>query len=334
MFMYLKISLVLFLFFKSCERSSSSTASNVPMEYDILWESAGDINDRVYCLLNVGATLFAGTYHGLFVSTDSGQTWVISKDGITLTTIRAMVEKDGNIFLGGGILEGGVSVSRDGGKSWRDAKNGLPNTSVSSLAVSGQKLYAGTFGYGVFVSEDNGLNWRAANKGLPATIGDVTALAADGEQVFACINSDTGGVFMTNDNGSVWFNISRGLPPDHADFTSVVIRDNVLLVSADGDSGGVFVTTNYGDNWRRMSLKDRSVTCLVVSGPVMIAGGFGGVQSSTDNGDTWFVSDNGLYPQGLPDVNSIILLHDRIFAGLNFGGVYFLIPPKKMSYLK
>ncbi|MBL7994480.1 hypothetical protein JNM05_03835 [bacterium] len=334
MFMYIKISLVLLFFFKSCERSSSSSASNDAIEYDILWESAGGINDRVYCLLSFGTTLFAGTYYGLHVSTDHGQTWTISKDGLTLTTIRAMVEKDGKIFLGGGILEGGVAVSRDGGKSWRDAKSGLPNTSVSSLAVSGQRLYAGTFGYGVFISEDNGLNWRAANKGLPATIGDVTAIAADGEQVFACINSDTGGVFMTNNNGSVWFSISRGLPPDHADFTSVVIRDNVILVSADGDSGGVFVTTNYGDSWTRMNLNDRSVTCLAISGPVIIAGGFGGVQASTDNGATWFTADNGLYPQGLPDVNSIIQLPDRIFAGLNFGGVYFLIPPKKMSYLK
>lgn len=322
-----KIVLIILVLFKSCEKPANTSDSALPIEYEILWESAGDINHRVYCLLNVGSTLFAGTYNGLFMSQDSGQTWTITKDGLNITTIRAMVEKDGRIFAAGGILEGGISISLDSGKSWTDAKNGLPNTSVSSLAVSGRYLYAGTFAYGVFVSEDDGLHWSAVNKGLPATMGDVTALAADGEQVFACINSDTSCALMSNSNGSKWFNITNGLPPDHADFTSILIRDNNIFVSADGDSGGVFVSSNYGDTWKRSSLNDRSVSILAANGPVLFAGGFGGLQSSTDNGATWFAADNGLYPQGLPDVNAIIVLPGHVFAGLNFGGVYKLILP-------
>jgi photosystem II stability/assembly factor-like uncharacterized protein len=327
--MIFKISLVLLLF-KSCERSSSPTSSDTPIEYEILWEPAGEIGHRVYCLLNTGTVLFAGTYNGLFTSADSGRTWTNANNGLTIATIRAMAEKDGILFAAGGILEGGISVSHDTGKSWADTKTGLPNTSVSSLAVSGKNIYAGTFAYGVFVSEDNGKQWRPINKGLPSTFGDVTALAADGPMIVACINSDTSGVYMSMDQGANWRDINRGLPPDHADFTSLLIRKNDILVSADGDSGGVFAFPKDGGEWRRLSLNDRSISVLDESGAVLFAGGFGGLQASTDHGSTWFAADNGLYPQGLPDVNSIMIVTDRIYAGMNFGGVYMLTPPKTL----
>lgn len=330
--MVFKIGLSLLLFFKSCASSSSTTSSEIPIEYEILWEPAGEINHRVYCLLNSGAVLFAGTYNGLYRSLDSGRTWAITNSGLTITTVRAMVVKDGIIFAAGGILEGGVSGSHDVGKTWADSKSGLPNTSVSSLSVSGKNIYAGTFAYGIFTSEDNGKQWRPINKGLPSTFGDVTALAADGPMIIACINSDTGSVYLSMDRGSSWRNISRGLPPDHADFTSLLIRKNDILVSADGDSGGVFALPKGGDEWQRLSLNDRSISVLDESGAVLFAGGFGGLQASTNHGSTWFAADNGLYPQGLPDVNSIMITTDRIYAGMNFGGVYMLSIPQSISH--
>ena len=326
--MILKIALSVLLFFKSCERSTSSASSTIPIEYEILWEPAGEINDRVYCLLNAGTNFFAGTYHGLYMSADSGRTWTLTKNGLTITTIRALAEKDGNIFAAGGILEGGISISHDLGKTWTDAKKGLPNTSVSSLAVSGKNIYAGTFAYGIFVSDDNGKQWRAMNRGLPSTFGDVTALAADGNTIVACINSDTSSIYKSSDGGLNWHDISRGLPPDHADFTSILIRGHDFLISADGDSGGIFSLAKGEADWKRLNLNDRSVSVLAESGPVLFAGGFGGLQASTDHGSSWFAADNGLYPQGLPDVNAVMIFSDRILAGLNFGGVYTLIPPK------
>ena len=328
--MVFKIGLSLLLFFKSCSSSSSTTSSEIPIEYEILWEPAGEINHRVYCLLNSGEVLFAGTYNGLYRSLDSGRTWAITNSGLTITTVRAMVVKDGIIFAAGGILEGGISISQDLGKTWTDAKKGLPNTSVSSLAVSGKNIYAGTFAYGIFVSEDNGKQWRAINRGLPSTFGDVTALAADGNTIVACINSDTSSIYKSSDGGLNWHDISRGLPPDHADFTSILIRGHDFLISADGDSGGVFALTKGENDWKRLDLNDRSVSVLAESGPVLFAGGFGGLQASTDHGSSWFAADNGLYPQGLPDVNAVMIFSDRILAGLNFGGVYTLIPPKAL----
>lgn len=324
---FFKISLIIFILLKSCGQSSALRSSLSGMESDILWEPAGEINHRVYCLLNTGTTLFAGTYNGLYRSADSGRTWSAAREGLTIATIRAMISKDEYIFVAGGILEGGICVSRDDGKSWTDVSAGLPNTSVSSLAFFGRSLFAGTFAYGIYVSEDNGDHWRPVNKGLPAMGGDITALASDGARIIACINSDTSAVYRSND-GSEWFDISRGLPQDHADFTSVIVRDHTILLSADGDSGGVFRTDDNGTSWTRLDLNDRSVSTLAADGTILFAGGFGGLQASTDLGVNWFIADNGLYPQGLPDVNTVLILRDCIYAGLNFGGVYRLTLPQ------
>ncbi len=327
-----RMGIVLMFLFRSCGDSTKPGASGVPIEYEILWESAGDIATRVYCLMNDDEALWAGTYNGLYRSADSGRTWYSVHEGLNLSTWRAMVKKDGRIFAAGGILEGGVAVSADRGATWHDASNGLVNTSVSSLAVNGKYLFAGTFAYGVFVSEDNGANWRSVNRGLPATIGDVTALASEGSVVMALINSDTSGFFISEDFGSTWRNESDGLPPDHADFTSIVSTDMGLLLSADGDSGGVYLKPKGTNRWSRLPLSDRSVSVLAASGPVIFAGGFGGLMASTDHGRTWLAADNGLYPQGLPDVNTILRTRDELWAGLNFGGVYKLPIPQSISH--
>ena len=43
-------------------------------------------------------------------------------------------------------------LSNDNGSTWAAFNNGLTNTSVTSLAVSGTNLFAGTYGSGVFVN--------------------------------------------------------------------------------------------------------------------------------------------------------------------------------------
>jgi ligand-binding sensor domain-containing protein len=327
-----KIVLIFILLFKGCEKKVSSGAPTLPLEYEILWESAGDITTRVYCLQSTGGVLFAGTYNGLYFSSDSGQTWNVINTGLNISTIRALAVKDELIFAAGGILEGGVSVSSDNGMTWKDANNGLPNTSVSSLAVNNKYLFAGTFGYGIFISDDNGSKWRRINSGLPATIGDVTALAVDGDRIMALINSDTSGFFISENFGVSWKNMSEGLPPVHTDFTSLAVHDNFFFLSADGDSGGVFVMPKGGNSWSRLSLPDRSVSIVALKGSVIFAGGFGGMSASTNGGADWVPADNGLYPQGLPDVNAILWLQNDLWAGLNFGGVYRLPLPQSLSY--
>jgi len=76
-----------------------------------------------------------------------------------------------------------------------------------SLAISGNNIFAGTFGGGVFLSGDNGESWTEKNSGLTST--RVYSLATSGINIFT--GNYGGGVFLTTDNGELWTQKNSGL---------------------------------------------------------------------------------------------------------------------------
>ena len=124
--------------------------------------------------------------------------------------------------------------------------NGPYGGLVSSLAVSGTNLFAGTLGGGVFLSTNNGTSWTAASTGLTSVVGDfdpatdVRALAVSpngtgGTNLFA---GTDGGVFLSTNNGTSWTAASTGL-------TNTYVR--ALAVSGTN----LFAGTHGGGVWRR-----------------------------------------------------------------------------------
>ena len=61
--------------------------------------------------------------------------------------------------------------------------NGPYGGSITSLAISGANLFAGTASGGVFLSTNNGTSWTAVNNGLTTT--SVSSLAVSGTNLFA-----------------------------------------------------------------------------------------------------------------------------------------------------
>lgn len=71
------------------------------------WEVAGLENQTIFCLAYVNGTLMAGTWGGLFTSSNSGQTWTSESDGLQpWLSVRAIIAGGGSIFAGLG--SGGV----------------------------------------------------------------------------------------------------------------------------------------------------------------------------------------------------------------------------------
>jgi len=64
-----------------------------------------------------------------------------------------------NVFAG---TDGGVFRSGDNGENWVRTSSGLTNQTISSIAINGADIFAGTSGDGVFRSSDNGENWVKA----------------------------------------------------------------------------------------------------------------------------------------------------------------------------
>jgi len=116
-------------------------------------------------VLNVsvaGAThLIVGTDHGLFISTNRGQTWRPTNATREIYTLKVI----GSAIFAGGA--GGVLISKDNGLSWAPGGAGLNKVyRVEAFAVKGDRIYLAQRGGGVYVSSDGGRSWTPFNEGL------------------------------------------------------------------------------------------------------------------------------------------------------------------------
>ena len=84
--------------------------------------------------------VIAGTYSGVFLSTDQGLRWTHVDSGITSTPVYSVAVSGTHLLAG--TYAGGVFASADGGRTW--GSTGLTKASVHCLAVSGTSIFAGT----------------------------------------------------------------------------------------------------------------------------------------------------------------------------------------------
>ena len=138
------------------------------------WTSNGSYGGRIFSLAidpSTPTTIYAGTWYGVFKSTDAGDSWTntgspyaapvvfLAIDPLTPATIYAGIYGlyDGRSLR---VIGGGVFKSTNGGGSWTNT--GLTDAQVRSLAidpVTPTTIYAGTGVSGVFKSTDGGGSW-------------------------------------------------------------------------------------------------------------------------------------------------------------------------------
>jgi hypothetical protein len=115
--------------------------------------------------------------------------------------------------------------------------NGPYGGFVSSFAISGNNIFAGTYYDGIFLSTDNGSSWNGVNNGLTNLA--VTSLAISGNNIFAGTGSRWGGgIFLSTDNGSSWNAVNNGLTDLY-----------VLSLAISGNN--IFAGTSSSGVWRR-----------------------------------------------------------------------------------
>ncbi len=247
-------------------------------------------------------TVYAGTYGGIFRSTNGGGTWNAVNTGLSNTAVYALAIDPMNPTKAyAGTFGGGVFKSTNGGGSWSTVNTGLSNTTVYALAINPQNtetVYAGTYG-GIFKSTNGGGNWNAVNAGLSSTT--VYALAIDPQNtgtVYA--GTDGGGVFKSTNNGENWSAVNTGLSSTTT-FTLAIDPQNTGTVYS-GTYGGVYKSTNGGGNWSAVNngSSNTYVYTLAIDpqnpGTLYrgMTGMFDGVFKSTDGGANWSAVNNGL----------------------------------------
>ena len=162
---------------------------------DFLWaqEAGGATNCEARALAVDPAhpnTLYAGTWEGLYKSTDAGRSWSKASAGLTNPVVWPLAVDPANPQTAlAGTFGGGIFKTTDGGDTWAPANTGLTNLSVITLVVdptTPATLYVATWDGtdgGVFSSTDSAGTWVATGPARNAPI------ASDSKDVIPWLQS-------------------------------------------------------------------------------------------------------------------------------------------------
>ena len=157
----------------------------------------------------------------------------------------------------------------------------MTSTLVQALAVSGNIVYAGSYGQGVFLSTDNGSNWVTINDGLISNgylNGQaIWSLTVSGSDIFAGTEN---GVFLLTNNTTSWTQINNGIESSSLmKLRSIANAGTAVFAGTYG--GGIYFSSNYGSNWTPaddgLPGSYPWIFAVAFSGTNIFAGGSGGV---------------------------------------------------------
>ncbi|MCB0728574.1 MAG: T9SS type A sorting domain-containing protein [Ignavibacteriae bacterium] len=288
----------------------------IPNLSEAQWVHAGSPggNLTIYSFASAGQNLFAGTYGGVFLTTNGGSTWTSVNNGFPAIHVYALIFIGSELYAG--TFGSGVFRSNNNGKSWNSLNSGLTNLNILSFVKSGSNLFAGTYGGGVFLSTNNGASWTQRNAGLPSN-SQISALIMFNTTLFAGTYTDQ--VFRSTNNGLNWTLANNGLP--NSDVVAFSILGNTLFSASRAFGNSIYKTTDNGITWipSNSGLRnDYFCVSLCVEGSNIFTGSDGvGVYLSTNSGANWTAVNSGLTDAS---VLTLSVYGDYLYAG-TAGGI-------------
>ena len=217
-------------------------------------------------------TVFGAANGGFYTSTDAGITWDVKLPPFKAAwklAISPEFPSDSTLFLGGPEGDTGIYRTENAGRSWfsaGDLATPIKDVYVSPDYGTTQRLFIITEHGGVELSSDRGANWVSKNVGLEGTAPVRIKLSKDfATNGTAVVATESHGIFESTDSGDSWHSISPAPSPvDHGQSLAIA--------------------------------PDYPIT------PYIWAGGWNGLQRSTDRGATWeLVSKKEIYDEGRPE---------------------------------
>ncbi len=286
------ISLIIIIFLVSTDPLNSQ-----------IQQTSGPIGGDVLCLLNSGNNLFAGTQAGgLFLTTNSGDSWVSVSGGIQEQEINSITAIENFIFVNTPLK---VYRSSNSGSSWESLNNlaAAPKCVVSN----GNYLYAAS-GNDIFASKNLGLTWVLYEDSIALNTGDIKTIGFLGNTLFAGHNE----VHFTTDGGNVWNWAPIAGYGTHFNF--IYQLPNSVIACADM---GLFRSTDPANSWLRSTIYINDFLSFTHINQYLFAGhSLGGILFSTNDGTTWTIPAGFRVP-GEP-IHALTYNQDYIFVGAEF----------------
>lgn len=224
--------------------ASQNTGVNMFREGNTGWETRSTniehLHARAVAATNSSMIAYSGSK--FYRSTNGGLHWDIVLSRKTTMAVNTIVVRDNNYYISGW---GGIYCSKDDGVTWENIKNMGYGEDITSFAISGKYLIAGSDDSGVFRSSDNGATWALSNEGL--SFKRVQTVAANSSHLFA--GTRPGYVYRSSDNGSTWQMCYSEMGT--GDVVAIeVIGTNVFVATT---SMGILRSTDNGATWQAIS---------------------------------------------------------------------------------
>ncbi|HZL82167.1 MAG TPA: stalk domain-containing protein [Candidatus Deferrimicrobium sp.] len=278
------------------------------------------------------STLYAGSYYGVFRSSDSGNHWTevdtgiagVSEDDGTLHRNVTSLAADPAMpmVLYAATNGGGVFCSTDKGDHWTPMNTGLSDLHAGSLVISSVAPATLTVAAdsGIFRLVRGGATWTMANAGIT---NHTLALAVDPQTpgvVYA--GTDGAGVFRSADAGDHWAAVNTGLP--FVNVSSLAVDPASKGTIYAGTDSGVFRSRDSGATWTAANagITEWGVNCLVIdphTPATLYVGTHNGVYRSDDAGDHWTAANTGITKTRIAVLAINPHTPTTLYAGTNLG---------------
>lgn len=273
--------------------------------------------------------IYAGTDGmGVHHSSDAGLSWEQITLGLTDLPINSFIESDNSVYAA--TKFDGIYRSIDNGLTWKRFNTGLPKSPVEAYDIAQDEsstLYITLHRHGIF--KLSGDSWTKISDPIKET--EVKTLDVIGNTLIATAvpNKQFGSVevWVSYDLGSTWELHNSGLPNESLRIYSTYVHKvaGTSYVYA-ATSKGLFLSEAPNFNWASVEIKtDTNLEITDVAFDprdplkIYVAAGCSNIYISSDLGQKWQPSKNGL---ASTCVNSIAInpnLSNELIAGTNQG---------------
>jgi len=313
------------------------------------WERT--FTKRINCIKIIDSIIYAGGEDGIHYSNDSGNTWQVlsqqletilyeindfsisdtrilakSNNKIVLSTnngsnwkiiaqkeewgkINAVQITEKNLII---ATDKGLCVSKDDGNTWESLTFNFKDQMFYTFSHINDTIYAGG-NYGLLIySPDGGDSWFNYGNAIPYL--KVYDMINCGDNLLLATSE---GVFYSNDEGNKWQYIEYDFSQTISKFAS----DNMNKVFAASDNGRIFVSNDWGISWMQLpNAFDESseIINMVYDGVNLLIATKKNILYSTNKGASW----QYLNWYGMDDILSVFLSENKIFASVNYEGIY------------
>ena len=237
--------------FKGASNDPDPGGFYVSTDGGLSWEEriSGLANKKVTYVFLHNGLLYAGTYGGIYRSSNSGELWELIDSEIAINQpykeVRILSVNDG-LYI---ILPDKIYYSSDNGDNWETIFENIPAELYNDLAFTDYGIYAGTRS-GLYFSDDNGESWSSKSSSLPSNA--IYDLDSTDSYIYAA--SYENGLYKLGAGEEAW----SALNPDitSGSYTQIVtMNENSFFLRKYGIQTLLY-TTNGGDDFIEVDIDD------------------------------------------------------------------------------